>query len=91
MSENWFGLSGSTHRFIIPDGINLSEKHDGSENGKEEALENEEKQEDNRGWWGEGGTLPPLTLDTDHKLVDAQEQPMETQQGNVQLWQEREI
>lgn len=78
-------LSSSTHRFIIPDCINLCEKHYCSKNGKQQTLKDEEKQEDHCGRWGEWGALAPLTLDTDYKLVDAQEKTMEAQQGNVEL------
>lgn len=63
----------TTYRLIIPDCINLSEKHDCCEYGKKQTLEDEEEKKDNCGWRGEGGTLPPLIFDTDDELVDAEE------------------
>lgn len=61
-------------RLIIPDCIDLSEKHDCCEYGKKQTFEDEEEKKDDCGWRGEGGTLPPLIFDTDDELVDAEEQ-----------------
>lgn len=42
-----------THRLIGTDGVDLSPKHDGSEDEEEEALKAEDDEEDDSGWWGE--------------------------------------
>lgn len=63
----------------------MSEKHDCGEDGEKQTLEDKEEKKDDCSWRGEGGTLPPLTFDADDELVDAEEQAMQTQQGNVEL------
>lgn len=44
---------GITHRLIRTDRMDLSPKHDGCEDQKEEALEAEEDEEDDGCWWRE--------------------------------------
>lgn len=39
-----------THRFVGADGVDLGPKHDRGEEHKQERLEAEEDEEDDRGW-----------------------------------------
>lgn len=49
--------AGFTHRFISADGVDLSPKHDCSEDQKEETFKAEEDEEDDSCWWREAAAL----------------------------------
>lgn len=49
--------AGFTHRFISADGVDLSPKHDCSEDQKEETFKAEEDEEDDSCWWREVAAL----------------------------------
>ena len=71
----------------MPDGGELGTKHDGGEQGKEQALEHQEEEEYHGGRRRVGRTLVELGPHAGDAVVDGQEQGVERHHSNVKLKQ----
>lgn len=55
-------------RFISADGVDLSPKHDCSEDQKEETFKAEEDEEDDSCWWREAAALRPVFFKAENEM-----------------------
>ena len=78
-------LLNFSYRFVIPNRGDLSAKHDGCEESKEETLEDEKEQEDDGGGRREGRAGVPLGPQAMNKVADGQEKRVERHCSDVKL------
>lgn len=64
-------------RLVATDGVDLSPKHDSSEDQEEETLKAEEDEEDDSCWWGEVATLCPVFFKAENKVECNHDECME--------------
>ncbi len=80
-------------RLVVPNGAHLRAEHDHGEDGEQESFEKEEQEENHGRGRGErvAPGAAPLVRDAIDKMVDAQEQRVHRDQGNVQGEQDEEL
>ena len=71
--------------FVVPNGTDLSAKHDGGEKGKQKSFEHQKEEENDSGRWGVGWTSWPFWTQTTNEVIDGQKQGIKWHQSNVEL------